>query len=634
MITALASRYEITEHLGKGGFGKTFLAKDRHLPGCPLCVVKQLKPQQRDSQSLTMAKRLFEREAQILYRLGEHKQIPRLLAHFEQNEELYLVEDYIEGQTLEQELAQKKRLSEETTIELLQDILQVLTFVHQQNVIHRDIKPANLIRRNSDRKIVLIDFGAVKEVTHPSLKGNGHTNQTICIGSPGFIAPEQQLGNPHFSSDLYAVGMVALQAMTGLSPDKLPKNSQTGEYQWALVSGCIAISSGLAEILDKMVRQDYRQRYQDANEALKALEEMIARSVQETSCPRESRHNPCLDQPRGHVALGSSFYIERGELETRCYREIVKQAALIRLKAPLDMGKTSLMVRILDHAQKQGYRTILLPFTRFEETVYSDLNQLLRRFCALVSRELGISPKKINEYWDEEFFGPNDNCLQYFEECLLPEINSPLVLALDDLDILFYQHRVAKEFLKLVRYWHEQAKTNSIWSKVRLILAYSTEVYIVMDTNSSPFNVGMEIALPEFSAEQVLELAHRYGLSYNSEQVNRLMLLIGGHPYLIRVALYHLASHDLSLEELLQTAPTEGGLYGNHLRRHLGNLQEHSELLKAMQTVVTTDHPVRLEPELEFKLHRLGLVHFQDNEVAPRFELYRQYFSERLSDRP
>lgn len=188
------------------------------------------------------------------------------------------------------------------------------------------------------------------------------------------------------------------------------------------------------------------------------------------------------------------MYIERSALEDRCYREIVKQGGLIRIKAPLDMGKTSLMVRILDYAKQQGYRTILLPFERFEESVCGDLNQLLRRFCALVSRELDIPPKRIDDYWDEEFFGPNDNCLQYFEECLLPQVESPLVLGLDDLDDIFPQHRVAKEFIKLVRYWHEQAKTDSSWSKVRLVLAYSTEVYVVMDTYSSPFNVGLEIA--------------------------------------------------------------------------------------------------------------------------------------------
>ncbi len=635
MDKTLASRYKFNDSksLGSGGFGQTYLARDLQLPSSPQCVVKKLKPKQRDSKTLETAKRLFDREAEILDRLGEHDQIPRLLAHIKEDEDLYLVQEYVEGETLTQELAEKNQLSQENVIELLQDILQVLEFVQEQHVIHRDIKPANLIRRARDRKIVLIDFGAVKEVRNISSGGNGQSLRTVSIGSPGFIAPEQFMGHPQFSSDLYALGMVCLQALTGLPPEKLRKESQTNEYKCALLSDRASICPGLAEILDKMVRQDPKQRYQNATEVLQALQDMIVRSQEETICPTESVNNPCLDEPRGHVPLGSSFYIERSSIESRCYREILKQAALIRLKAPLDMGKTSLMMRILDYAQKQGHRTILLSFERFEENVCSDLNQLLRRFCALVSRELGISPKKINEYWDEEFFGPNDNCLQYFEECLLPGIDCPLVLALDDLDMLFYQHRVAKEFLKLVRYWHEQAKTNSIWSKVRLILAYSTEVYIVMDTNSSPFNVGIEVALPEFSAEQVLDLAHRYGLSWSSKEVNRLMAIIGGHPYMVRVALYHLAFHDLNLDQLLQTAPTDAGLYGNHLRRHLQNLQRHPELLTAMQEVVKASEPVCLDPELEFKLHRLGLVDFQGNEVTTRSELYRQYFRDRLQNR-
>lgn len=627
MVTLLTGRYEIVQQLGVGGFGQTYVATDRHLPGNPLCVVKQLKP--KNPQFLDFAKRKFEDEAKSLYRLGEHDQIPRLLAHFEENENFYLVEEYIQGQPLERELAPGEPLSQEAAIALLADILQVLAFVHGQNAIHRDIKPANLIRRARDGKIVLIDFGAVKEVENLPAGGNGQSPPSIPIGSPGYGPIEQQMGAPHYSSDLYAAGLVCLQALTGLTPPELPKD-EGGEYRCAQLGDRAAISAGLAAILDKMVRQDYRQRYPTGAEALQAVQELMARSAGDTVCPSASPSSPCLEEPRGHVALGSAFYVERAAIEERCYREITKQAALIRLKAPLDMGKTSLMVRVLDHAQKQGYRTILLPFTRFEESVCGDLNQLLRRFCALVSRELGISAKKINEYWDEEFFGPNDNCLQYFEECLLPGIDSPLVLALDDLDILFYQHRVAKEFLKLVRYWHEQAKTNSIWSKVRLILAYSTEVYVVMDTNSSPFNVGIEIALSEFSAEQVLDLAHRYGLNWHSEQVNRLMSVIGGHPYLIRVALYHLACQDLNLDQLLETAPTDGGLYGNHLRRHLRHLQRHPELQAAMQAVVTTSQAVRLEPELEFKLHRLGLVNFEGNDVTPRSQLYRQYFRDRL----
>ncbi|MGK7907222.1 MAG: AAA-like domain-containing protein [Synechococcus sp.] len=631
MVEVLANRYEIVKQLGAGGFGQTYIAKDRHLPGNPFCVVKKLKP--KEPKVFDLAKRKFDDEAKSLYRLGEHDQIPRLLAHFEESGNFYLVEDYVRGHPLARELVEGEPLSQQAAIALLEDILQVLVFVHSQNAIHRDIKPSNLIRRASDGKIVLIDFGAVKDLQNLGTNGNGASQRSVPIGSPGYTPREQLMGNPHYSSDLYAAGLVCLQALTGLTPNNFPQTPETQEYRCALLKERAVISPGLAAILDKMVRQDYRQRYQTAAEALQAVRDAIARSAEETVFPIPSPNEFCQDDPRGHVALGSAFYLARAELENRCYREIVKRAALIRLKAPLDMGKTSLMVRILDYAQKQGYRTILLSFTQFEESVCSNLNQLLRRFCALVSRELGISPKKINEYWDEEFFGPNVNCSQYFEECLLPKVDGPLVLALDDIDSLFYQHRVAKDFLKLLRYWHEQSKTHSIWSKVRLILAYSTEVYVVMDTNSSPFNVGIEISLPEFTPEQVLDLAHRYGLNWTSEQVDRLMAVIGGHPYLIRVALYHLACQGLNFDQLLETASTDAGLYGNHLRRHLRNLKRHPDLLAAMQTVVTASEPVCLEPEFEFKLNRLGLVNFEGNEVSPRSELYRQYFRERLASR-
>ena len=275
METTLAGHYQVVQPLGRGGFGQTFLAKDTHLPGNPLCVVKQLKLRDSDLETIATAKRLFEREAEILYRLGEHEQIPRLLAHFEQDEKFYLVQEFIDGQPLDKELSYHRQLSEGCTIRLLQDILQVLAFVHQQHVIHRDIKPANLIRRHKDGKIVLIDFGAVKEVRNQARQSLKQTSQTVAIGSPGYMPCEQRASNPHFSSDIYAVGMVCLQALTGLSPKKLPKDAQTGEYGCALLSDRICISPGLASILDKMVRYDYRQRYKNATEALQALEQLL-----------------------------------------------------------------------------------------------------------------------------------------------------------------------------------------------------------------------------------------------------------------------------------------------------------------------------------------------------------------------
>ncbi len=270
----LAGHYEIINPLGGGGFGQTFLAKDNHLPGSSLCVVKQLKPKYSDPETLEVAKRLFEQEANILYGL-QHDRIPRLLAHFPQDGEFYLVEEYIEGTTLDRELAPGKQLDEAPTIALLQDILQVLAFVHQQNIIHRDIKPANLIRRKRDNKIVLIDFGAVKAVSLQSPDTQGSSNLTVAVGSPGYMPSEQQSGNPQFSSDIYAVGMVCIQALTGLTPSNLQQDPSTSEYDCAELSDHISINPALAAFLKRMVRYDYRQRYENATEALLDLQQLL-----------------------------------------------------------------------------------------------------------------------------------------------------------------------------------------------------------------------------------------------------------------------------------------------------------------------------------------------------------------------
>lgn len=272
MTEVLAGRYRILRPLGGGGFAQTFLAADQHLPGHPTCVVKQLNLTVRDPAAFKTAKRLFDQEARVLYRLGVHDQIPRLLAHFEQEGEFFLVQEFVDGQPLNQEWDEHPRLSELEGVKLLRDILQVLAFVHQQGVIHRDIKPSNLIRRTRDRKIVLIDFGAVKQVTSQLLDTNAHENYTIAIGSPGYMPMEQQLHQPHFSSDIYAVGMVGLQALTGIAPIGLPREPQTQEIDFAQLSDRLDLRPDLVAILQQMVQQDYRQRYQNALEALQALE--------------------------------------------------------------------------------------------------------------------------------------------------------------------------------------------------------------------------------------------------------------------------------------------------------------------------------------------------------------------------
>lgn len=224
----LADRYKIINVLGAGGMGQTYVAEDTQRPNNPKCVVKQLKPVSPDPNFLLTARRLFTGEAEILDKLGNHDQIPRLFAHFERDGEFYLVQEYIDGQPLSAELPLGQRWTEPQVIALLKDILVILEFIHGQGVIHRDIKPDNIMRRRQDGKLVLIDFGAVKQVRTQQTTAVGQISMTVSIGTPGYMPTEQSSGKPRPSSDLYALGMVAIQALTGLLPSQL-REDEDGE---------------------------------------------------------------------------------------------------------------------------------------------------------------------------------------------------------------------------------------------------------------------------------------------------------------------------------------------------------------------------------------------------------------------
>ncbi|HEY9853056.1 MAG TPA: AAA-like domain-containing protein [Leptolyngbyaceae cyanobacterium] len=333
--------------------------------------------------------------------------------------------------------------------------------------------------------------------------------------------------------------------------------------------------------------------------------------------------------PEGQVDIASAFYVERPPIESRCYETILQPGSLIRIKAPRQMGKTSLMARILHHASQSGFQTVPLSFQLADGKTFADLDKFLKWFCANITRRLRL-PNRLNDYWDE-IFGSKDNCTAYFEEYLLETIESPLVLGLDEVDCIFPYPEIASDFLGLLRAWHEDAKNREIWKKLRLVVVHSTEVYIPLSINQSPFNVGLPIELPEFTDRQVYDLTRWHDLDWNLEAVEKLMGMVGGHPYLVRLALYHISRQDITLEKLLETAPTESGLYADHLRRHLWNLQQYPELLAAIKEVVAADGPIRLESVQAFKLHSMGLVHLQGNEVIPRCDLYRFYFRDRLT---
>jgi serine/threonine-protein kinase len=640
METLLAGHYQIVQRLSSGGFGQTFLARDNHLPGNPICVVKKLKPRFSDANALQTAKRLFDREAETLYQLGDkHERIPRLLAHFEQEGEFYLVQEFVEGQPLDREIVPGKLFNEAEVIALLQDVLQVLAFVHQQNVIHRDIKPANLIRRSSDRKIVLIDFGAVKAVSTQAAGTFGQSSFTVAVGSPGYMPSEQSSGQPHFSSDIYAIGMICLQALSGLNPphsedthNKLSPDA-SGEFTCASFCDRASVSPGLAAILDKMVRYDYRQRYKTATAVLHDLERLLDRAEQighgDATIPLSSPRPPLtLDIPEGQVSLSSPFYVERPPIESDCYEAITKPGALIRIKVPRQMGKTSLMSRILHYAHQQGYRTASLNFQSADTEFLTSLDRFLQWFCASVAWELGLE-EKLDDYW-KGILGSKNKCTNYFQRYLLAQSTSPLALGLDEVDQIFQHPEIATDFFGLLRAWHEQGKNQAIWQRLRLVIVHSKEVYIPLNINQSPFNVGLPIELPELNREQVRDLVQRHGLDWTEKEVEQLMNMMGGHPYLVRVALYHIAKGNMTLEKLLQVAPTQEGPYYDHLRRHLLNLEKSAELVAAVRQVVAADRPVEIRAAEAFKLRSMGLVKFRGNAVVPLCQMYRDYFRDRL----
>ncbi len=265
--TIVRQRYQITQHIGGGGFGDTYLAIDLDFPGQPQCVVKHLSPHNPTPEVLAIAQRLFENEAKCLSRLGEYNQIPRLYSYFEEDGQFYLVQEFIQGHNLTQEFQPGKKWTESETVKFLLELLEILTVVHQQNTIHRDLKPANIMRRDSDGKLVLIDFGAVKEVIIVDQKKQ--TNFTVAIGTSFYMSPEQAQGMPGKYSDVYAVGMLGIQALTGLKSEELPEDSESLQQMWQDLD--IKVSSDIKSALNNMVSFQYKERYQDAVEARKAF---------------------------------------------------------------------------------------------------------------------------------------------------------------------------------------------------------------------------------------------------------------------------------------------------------------------------------------------------------------------------
>lgn len=309
-------RYKMIRMLGRGGFGVTFLAKDMNLPGEPLCVIKQLCPKYKEPRSLETARERFEREAKTLSKLGTHSQIPMLLNYFVTAGEFYLVQEYIQGATLARLVRRLGPVSEVGVKGFLREMLSLLQYIHANQVIHRDIKPQNIIRCMHDGRLVLIDFGAVKEQLAPVGGVAVKESTTQFIGTIGFAPPEQFSLRPSYASDIFALGVTCIYLLTGKAPLDIETNTKTGELLWRKD---VQISDSLAVIINKMVKISLKERFATAEAVLRAMDK---------ESPQDNLAHCLINQPPR--SLGGAKHKQPININDRAYTPVMRSAIAIR----------------------------------------------------------------------------------------------------------------------------------------------------------------------------------------------------------------------------------------------------------------------------------------------------------------
>ena len=330
----------------------------------------------------------------------------------------------------------------------------------------------------------------------------------------------------------------------------------------------------------------------------------------------------------GPVDLESSLYVT-SPLEEKAFDAIQIPGALVRIRSPKDMGKSSLTLRLMEVAEAQDYRTVTVDFGPVNAKFFDDQDKFTQWFCAKVGRPLGVRVKT-EDYWDD-IFGANGNCEDFFETYLLQPSDRPIALALENFDRVFDYPDIEVDFCGLLRGWHDRAKRDALWKNLRLVLIYSQESYEPKDINQSPFNVGVPINLGPWNLAQISKLAHLHGLGWRETELAQVMALTGGHPQLVRMTLSAVATGEASLADVLATGATEAGLYSAHLQDRLSFLDRHPELKAAMRQIVNRDEPVRVKAQEAKRLDSMGLVTLQNNEAVPLCDAYRSYLRERLS---
>lgn len=407
---------------------------------------------------------------------------------------------------------------------------------------------------------------------------------------------------------------------------------EVGSKLWATLSDAVG-----EKVTKKNVHLVFRKHQRDWTSQITSREQKLPRQVLAVeavplcSCPTK------LEFPGRPVAIDSALYIPRPPIEELASAEIDQPGCVLCIRAARKMGKSSLVNRLIAKATASGYQIASLDFQEAEVAVFASLDKFLRWFCANVSRQLQLA-FAFKDYWDEDL-GSKISCKLYFQGYLLEAIDCPLLLTLNEVNRIFEYPDIAQDFLPMLRAWHEQAIESETWKKLRLVVVHTTEVYLRLPINQSLFQVGLPLKLPQFTLEQVQKLALGYGLSWATGQaglqrLTPLVEMVGGHPYLINLAFYHLCQGELSLEQLLQEAPQSTGIYGEHLRSLLVTLQQEPELRTAFKQIINVGENVPLEAILAYKLESMGLIELEGERAKLSCQLYDLFFRDRLETAP
>jgi len=348
-------------------------------------------------------------------------------------------------------------------------------------------------------------------------------------------------------------------------------------------------------------------------------------------------NNQTPEYPGGALPFSSPFYIERTQEEALAYQEIKRSGSIVRIKGPRKMGKSSLMLRVLDQGETEGYQKVIIDFQLADRSILADLEKLLRWICLQMTSQLKID-SAIDDYWNE-LIGSKLSCSTYLQQYILTQTSQPIMLVFNELNLLFDFDEVSRDFLPLLRSWHEESKHNQAMQQLRQVLIYSTEVYVQLDMNLSPFNVGLPIELAPFNGEQLASLASVYGFNFANDgtaqsPITLLLTKLGGHPYLVQLALYELAtqsgfieSPSNALKTLLENAIKPNGLFSDFLQALLVDMSSNDKAIDAFNKFLNQDPLSRFELYL---LERMGLVKIEGEQPKAISQLLIKFLRENL----